>query len=44
MTFISKVMKAKDSFDIRRHSLRILLLLVKRVDCLEKPELKSIYL
>ena len=44
MTFISKVMEAKDSFDIRRHSHRILLLLVKRVPCLEKPELKSIYL
>ena len=44
MTFISKVMEAKDSFDIRRHSHRILLLLVKRAHCLEKPELKSIYL
>ena len=37
-------MEAKDSFDTRRHSHRILLLLVKRVPCLEKPELKSIYL
>ena len=44
MTFISKVTEAQDSFDIRRHSHRILLLLVKRVHYLKKKELKSIYL
>ena len=44
MTFISQVMEAKDSFDIRRHSHRIAQLLVKRVHCLKKTELKSIYL
>ena len=44
MTFISKLMEAKDSFDICGHSHSIVRLLVKRVHCLEKPELKSIYL
>ena len=44
MTFISQVMEAKDSFDIRRHSHRIAQLLVKHVHCLKKTELKSIYL
>ena len=36
MSFISKVMDDKDSFDFRGHSDGILLLLIKGVHCLEK--------
>ena len=35
MSFISKVMEDKDSFDFRGHSDRILRLLIKAVHCLE---------
>ena len=36
MSFISKVKKDKDSFNFRRHSDRILLVLIVSVHCLEK--------
>ena len=39
MSFISKVMDDKDSFDFRGHSDGILLLLFKGVHCLEKWEI-----
>ena len=40
MSFISKVIEDKDSFDLREHSDGILLLLIKGEHCLEKWELK----
>ena len=40
MSFISKVIEDKDSFDLREHSDAILLLLMKGKHCLEKWELK----
>ena len=40
MSFISKVIEDKDSFDLRGHSDGILLLLIKGEHCLEKWELK----
>ena len=40
MSFISKVMEDKDSFNFRGHSDGILLLLIKAVHCLEKLGLK----
>ena len=36
MSFISKVIEDKDSFDLREHSDGILLLLIKGEHCLEK--------
>ena len=36
MSFVSKVIKDKDSFDLREHSDEILLLLIKDEHCLEK--------
>ena len=40
MSFISKVIEDKDSFDLLGHSDGILLLLIKGEHCLEKWELK----
>ena len=40
MSFISKVIEDKDSFDFCGYSNGILLLLIKGVHCLEKRELK----
>ena len=40
MSFVSKVMEDKDSFDFCGHSDGSLLLLIERVHCLEKWELK----
>ena len=40
MSFISKVIENKDSFDLREHADGILLLLIKGEHCSEKWELK----